>query len=53
MKQPISFLRQWLNEDRNCKPLVTNQEIWYWLNSSRDNSKWIVADNPDINTHTS
>jgi hypothetical protein len=35
MKQPISFLRQWLNEDRNCKPLVTNQEIWYWLNAGK------------------
>lgn len=30
----ISYLRQWLNEDRitDCTKLVTNEEIKYWLN---------------------
>jgi len=27
----IGFLRQWLNEDRNCTPMVTNEEIKFWL----------------------
>jgi len=31
MRQPIAFLRQWLNEDRKATPMVTNEEIWHWL----------------------
>lgn len=30
----IGMLRQWLNEDRKCKPMVTNEEIAYWLGLS-------------------
>jgi len=28
----IGMLRQWLNEDRKCEPMVTNDEIKHWLN---------------------
>jgi hypothetical protein len=31
MKQAVSFLRQWLNEDRKCEPMVTTKELWHWL----------------------
>jgi len=27
----IGMLRQWLNEDRNCTPMVTNEDIKTWL----------------------
>ena len=27
----IGMLRQWLNEDRKCEPMVTNDDIIYWL----------------------
>lgn len=27
----IGMLRQWLNEDRNTTPMVTNEDIKYWL----------------------
>lgn len=27
----IGLLRQWLNEERSCSPLVTNEEIKKWL----------------------
>ena len=27
----IGFLRQWLNEDRKCTPMVTNEDIKRWL----------------------
>jgi hypothetical protein len=27
----VGMLRQWLNEDRGCKPLVTNKDIMFWL----------------------
>lgn len=40
MKQPISFLRQWLNEDRKCTPMVTNTEIWSWLKIDCSTYKW-------------
>lgn len=30
----IGMLRQWLNEDRKCEPMVTNDDIKYWLNLS-------------------
>lgn len=29
--QSITFLRQWLNEDRKCTPMVTARDIWHWL----------------------
>jgi hypothetical protein len=39
MRVPISNLRQWLNEDRGCKPMVTNQDIWKWLEEGwKDNN---------------
>jgi len=28
----VGQLRQWLNEDRHCEPMVTNEEIRFWLN---------------------
>ena len=31
LKQPLSDLRQWLNEDRKCDPMVTTQELYIWL----------------------
>lgn len=31
MVQRINNLRQWLNEDRKCTPMVTNADILYWL----------------------
>lgn len=27
----IGFLRQWLNEDRNCEPMVSNEDLEKWL----------------------
>lgn len=27
----IGMLRQWLNEDRKCEPMITNEDIKYWL----------------------
>ncbi len=27
----IGMLRQWLNEDRKCEPMVTNEDIKHWL----------------------
>lgn len=27
----IGMLRQWLNEDRNCTPLLSNSDILFWL----------------------
>jgi len=30
-KKSIGFLRQWLNEDRHCTPMVTSKEIWVWF----------------------
>lgn len=27
----IGQLRQWLNEDRNCTPMVTDEELKVWL----------------------
>lgn len=27
----VGMLRQWLNEDRGCKPMVTNDDLKYWL----------------------
>lgn len=31
LEKNISFLRQWLNENRNCTPMVTNGDIKFWL----------------------
>lgn len=28
----IGMLRQWLNEDRNATPMVTDENILFWLN---------------------
>ena len=33
-ERDISMLRQWLNEDRKCTPMVTNDEIKHWLLST-------------------
>lgn len=30
-KQAISFMRQWLNEDRKATPLVTAKDLWHWI----------------------
>lgn len=27
----VGMLRQWLNEDRACQPLVSNADIMFWL----------------------
>lgn len=34
LEKNISFLRQWLNEDRITDPqkMVTNEDLEYWLN---------------------
>lgn len=31
MKQAISFMRQWLNEDRKATPMVTARDLWHWI----------------------
>lgn len=31
MKQALSFMRQWLNEDRKATPMVTARDLWHWL----------------------
>ena len=31
LKQPLSFMRQWLNEDRKATPMVTARDLWHWL----------------------
>jgi len=38
-KKSIDFLRQWLNEDRHCDPLVTSKEIWSWFEEDFSNNK--------------
>ena len=38
-KPNVGMLRQWLNEDRKCTPMVTNEDIEYWLAVARSNSK--------------
>jgi len=38
-KKSIGFLRQWLNEDRHCNPLVTSKELWSWLEEDFNNNK--------------
>lgn len=31
MKLALSFMRQWLNEDRKATPMVTARDLWHWL----------------------
>lgn len=39
MKQALSFLRQWLNEDRKATPMVTARDLWQWLEKDYKKTK--------------
>jgi hypothetical protein len=32
----VGMLRQWLNENRQCTPLVTNADILFWLTGDKE-----------------
>ena len=38
MKQALSFMRQWLNEDRKATPMVTARDLWHWLEKDYNNA---------------